>query len=142
MRRQAASTLFPLLLAVAVIAGCGVIPSDPPSLHISNGTTLVVALTINGQEIGEFRPGVGGAVFHEQPLPPLPWTVEARTETGRLLTSMFVLPGAVTTAEDGSGGTGVFGRVDLSCGSLRIWAGDTPPSGPMPGPGMPGDCEP
>ena len=134
---------LPTVLAItAWVAACGVIQGEPPSLHISNGTTLVVVLTVNSQQLGEFRPGVGGAVFHEQPLPPLPWTVEARTESGRLLTSMVVLPGAVTTLEDGSGSTGVFGRVDLSCGSLRIWAGDSPPSGPMPGPGVPGDCEP
>jgi hypothetical protein len=125
-----------------MVAGCGLLQREPPTLQISNGTTLLVILTINGRDIGEFRPGVGGKVFHEQPLPDLPWTVEARTEGGRLLTSMVVLPGDVTTHADGSGSTGKFGRVDLSCGSLRIWAGDFVLSGPLPGPGKPGDCEP
>jgi hypothetical protein len=125
-----------------LVAACGFVPSEPPTLQISNGTTLVVVLTVNGEEIGTFRPGVGGKVFHERPLPPLPWTVEARTERGRVLTSMVVNPGDVTTNDDGSGNTGVFGRVDLSCGSLRIWAGDLVLSGPAPGLGKPGDCAP
>lgn len=143
MRRRASTLALATALAIAVlVTGCGLMPGDPPTLHISNGTTLVVVLTVNGQEIGEFRPGVGGAVFHEQPLPQLPWTVEARTETGRLLTSMVVLPGDVRTEQDGRNSSGVFGRVDLSCGSLRIWVGDTALSGPAPGPGKPGDCEP
>lgn len=143
MGRRAASLALVFAVAIATLAAaCGLIQAEPPTLSISNGTTLVVVLTVNGQEINEFRPHVDGAVYHERPLPQLPWTVEARTETGRLLTSMVVLPGDVRTERDGSQSSGVFGRVDLSCGSLRIWVGDTARSGPIPGPGKPGDCEP
>jgi hypothetical protein len=39
---------------------------------------------------------------------------------------------------------GAFGRVDLSCGRLTIWAGYDAPSGPVPPSpaGSPGDCAP
>ena len=52
--------VFAAVAGAAVLAACGLLPREPPTLHISNGTTLVVVLTINGQEIGAFRPGVGG----------------------------------------------------------------------------------
>jgi hypothetical protein len=77
----------------------------------------------------------------------LPWKVEARSPSGRVLTTMDVAIGSVTSTmyPDGHGeSSGTMGRVDLSCGRLTIWAGDQAPSGPAPppSPGMAGDCEP
>lgn len=76
-------------------------------------------------------------------LPPLPWNVEARPPSGRVLTSMQVRPGDVQSA-DSAVHTIPIGRVDLSCGRITIWAGDVSPSGPppFPSPGSPGDCAP
>lgn len=132
-----------LVVAVLVI-GCKMLPTFvPPRLGISNGTKLTVTLVVNGQVVGVFRPGEGGGPI-VAPLPPLPWAVEARTSTGRLLTTMQVSPGDVssTTMPDGTTqASGTLGRVDLSCGRLDIWAGFQP-SGPFPGPGHPGDCVP
>jgi len=76
-------------------------------------------------------------------LPRQPWLVEARTPTGRVLSSMTVRPGDVweTTMPDGS--TQMKGdavRVDLSCGRLDMWSGP-PLLGPAPGPGKTGDCD-
>jgi hypothetical protein len=70
---------------------------------------------------------------------PLPWSVEARSPSGRLLISMTVRPGDVDGEGTEQRGTG--GRVDLSCGRLDIWSGP-PMLGPAPGDGMPGDCLP
>ena len=133
-----------LLAAVVLIGGCKMLPKiEPPKLGISNGTKLTVTLVVNGQIVGVYRPGEGAGPL-AMALAPLPWTVEARTSTGRLLTTMQVSAGDVssTTMPDGTTqASGTLGRVDLSCGRLDIWAGFQP-SGPFPGPGHPGDCVP
>jgi hypothetical protein len=140
-----------VLLAVAMlIAGCGSGPgtSGPasrPKLGISNGTTLAVSLVVNGRTVVTAPPGGPGPTVDVAALPDLPWTVEARSPSGRVLTSMRVQAVVVwTTARPGGAveSSGAYARVDLSCGSLRIWAGDVLPSGPFPGSGAPGDCEP
>ena len=139
------------LLAV-LLAGCHALggpsadPSARPNLGISNGTTLTVTLVVNGQPVGDFPAGGPNPTIDIAALPPLPWTVEARSPSGRVLTSMTVKPGDIrtTTVPGGVETSGTMGRVDLSCGRLTIWAGDIMPSGPAPAspPGHPGDCEP
>lgn len=143
MRRGVAQVTSALTLAVA-IGACNL---GRPALGISNGTTLDVTLFVNGVRVGEYPAGGPPPVIRSADLPSLPWTVEARSASGRVLTSMRVEPGQVgsTTGPDGRVVTsGVFGRVDLSCGRLTIWAGDSQPSGPAPpeSPGQPGDCLP
>lgn len=144
-------TVLLLALALAACDGSATPPpvSQPPSpaLGVSNGTTLIVTVVVNGQPVGVFPPGGLGPGIDPAALPPLPWTVEARSTSGRVLTSMRVEPGevATTTAPDGAvEHRGTMGRVDLSCGRLTIWAGDVQPSGPVPvePPGKPGDCAP
>ena len=130
-----------------VCAGCGFLSIAPPQpkLSVSNGTTLVVTVLVNGRQVGTIQPRSGADPIDASVLPPLPWIVEARSATGRLLTSMIVMAGQVTTTRLPDGTTsmsGTLGRVDLSCGRFDMWAGDFPPSGPMPGPGSPGDCDP
>ena len=141
----------------AVIAACTTIAPSPnpsaesiagrPVLGIENGTTLVVGLFVNGQRVGESRPGAGLAPIDFADLPALPWTVEARSPSGRVLTTMLVEPGFVAISTDPAGNlgtSGTIGRVDLSCGRVTIWAGYFPPSGPQPASpaGSPGDCAP
>ncbi len=126
-------------------------PSASPRVHlgISNGTTLDVTLFVNGQRVADYPPGGGPPPsIDDAALPPLPWDVEARSPSGRVLTSMHVEPGQVSSSTDASGygtHTGRVGEVDLSCGRLMIWAGDFIPTGggpPPPSPGTPGDCAP
>ena len=140
-----------ILLSVALLvssAACALLPSAlKPHLGIANGTTLIVLVFVNGAKVAESQPGSPSPEIPGAGLPSLPWTVEARTASGRLLTSMEVADGQVwtTTRPDGGQATsGVFGRVDLSCGRLTIWAGDVMPSGPapLPNPGQPDDCAP
>jgi hypothetical protein len=138
-----------LLLALA-LAGCGSTPATPPTgpqLGISNGTALTVTLVVNGQIVGEVLRGGPAPTIDPADLPALPWSVEARSRSGRVLTSMTIEPGQVGYRSRPDGGTeyaGTFGRIDLSCGRLTIWAGDFPPSGPPPppSPGTSGDCVP
>ena len=51
-------------------------------------------------------------------LPARPWTVEARTPSGRLLLAL-----TVSAAADISASSGVAARMDLACGQLELWAG-------------------
>jgi len=137
---------FAATALLALLVGCsGQAPATSaprPNLTVSNGTTLTVTLVVNGQRVGDFPPSGAGPKIDVASLPPLPWTVEARSPSGRLLTSMVVGPGEVQSMA--SGAAIVMGRVDLSCGRLTIFAGDVAPSGPAPppSPGNPGDCAP
>ncbi len=133
--------------AGAAPSGGGTSPPAPVKLGISNGTTLAVTLVVNGASVGVFPAGGPQPTIDIATLPPLPWDVEARSASRRVLTSMHVESKDIRTTVRSSGvveTTGAMARVDLSCGSLRIWAGDIVPSGPIPAspPGTPGDCEP
>jgi hypothetical protein len=120
---------------------------DQPMLGIENGTALEVSVFVNGEQVGTAGAPGGMPPILFAYLPPFPWTVEARSPSGRVLTSMEVEEGSVmaTAYPDGHvGTTGTFGRVDLSCGRITIWAGYSPPSGPPPASpaGSPVDCAP
>ena len=103
-------------------------PQSTPSmpLSISNGTWVPVTLVINGTVIETVQPG-----GYEDPvtvaLPALPWSVEARSPSGRVLSRMNVNAGDVVyTGPDASGRSSAKGdavRVDLPCGRLDIWSG-------------------
>ena len=147
--------LLLLVLGAIGIAGCQAITRTPsatagpigqfggrPVLGISNGTPMVVTLYLNGRVV---ETGLEPIDFAS--LPPLPWRVEARSPSGRVLTSMQVTTGDVWSTTDPSGNVetnGAMGRVDLSCGRITIWAGYYAPSGPPPASpaGSPGDCTP
>lgn len=123
--------VVPTILLAAAVAGCSGLSGRAPDLQIDNETTLNVALFINGANVGHaFRQTT--ATILGSDLPPLPWHVEARTGGGRVLVA-FEVP---------SGGTpNALGRRDLSCGRLDVFVGADPPLD-LPGPGVPGDCEP
>ena len=142
-----------VIAVVLLLAGCAAVtgpaptPTLPrPSLNVGNGTALDVTLTVNGTVVGVFPPRVHGPTIDVSKLPPFPWQVGAQTSSGRALTFMTVQEGdGIMTVQGGVGtGNSPMGRVDLSCGRLTIWAGDRPPSGPVPPSpaGSPGDCEP
>ena len=128
-------------LLTLLVVGCA-LPNQKLDFTVSNQTTLMVTVVVNGGVLQDVPPGermaisMGGGSG--------PWTVEARAPSGRVLSSMTVRPGDVseTTHPDGSrSARGAAIRVDLSCGRLDMWSGP-PLLGPMPGPGKPGDCEP
>ena len=111
------------------------------TLSIQNGTTIAVALMVNGTVIETVTAG-GYQDPIKAKLPGLPWNVETRSPSGRVLSSMTVHAGDVWQTTDPNGGGETKGdavRVDLSCGRLDVWSGP-PLLGPVPGPGQPGDC--
>jgi multidrug efflux pump subunit AcrA (membrane-fusion protein) len=149
--------LFLGLLVAVAVGACSARATSPPSpspsprvhLGISNGTTLDVTLVVNGQRVADYpTDGSQLPAIDDAALPPLPWDVEVRSPSGRVLLSMHVKEGQVSTATDAGGYLGGIGRtaeVDLSCGRLMIWAGDFTPTGggpPQPSPGTFGDCAP
>jgi hypothetical protein len=130
-----ASTLIVLVL----VFGCSsTLTADAHDLVVSNQTTLAVTIAVNGTVVRTIQPNAQETLFVKE-LPALPWAVEARSPSGRVLTSMTVRPGDVSVTAGQMKGDAV--RVDLSCGRLDIWSGP-PLLGPAPGPGTPGDCAP
>ncbi|HEY5275535.1 MAG TPA: hypothetical protein VIK38_03190, partial [Coriobacteriia bacterium] len=59
------------------------------SVSISNGTTLTVTLVVNDAPVATVAPGVDAAIPASR-LSSLPWRVEARSPSGRVLVSMIV----------------------------------------------------
>ena len=134
------------LVVLAVVAGCDLLPgaAGGTTLNLSNGSTLPVTLVVNGTAVATVAPSDEVDDLPASRLPGLPWAVEVRTASGRVLTSMVVHAGDVVSGPNDAGGTwsrSVGARVDLSCGRIDVWSG-TPMIGPAPGPGTPGDCEP
>jgi hypothetical protein len=122
----------------------GTVPAGAMSLSIQNGTTLKVTLLVNSVLVATLAPRACIGCHLDDGVPasrlsPLPWQVEARSPSGRILVSMTVRQGDVIKTADGWQGDA--NRVDLSCGRLDIWSGP-PLAGPAPGPGSPDDCAP
>jgi len=132
------------LLTLVLVATCSPAPSGyAHDLVVSNQTTLAVTLAVNGRVVRSVQPRTDETISVRD-LPAQPWVVEARTPSGRVLTSLTVRPGDVWETSMPDGSTQMNGdavRVDLSCGRLDIWSGP-PLLGPAPGPGKPGDCAP
>jgi hypothetical protein len=124
-------------------AQSAVSPATLMPLSISNGTTILVTLVVNGTVVETVAPG-----GHENPvkaaLPSLPRSIETRSPSGRVLSRLTVNAGdVVSTTPDASGHSMSKGdavRADLSCGRLDVWSG-LPLLGPMfvPDPSKPCD---
>jgi hypothetical protein len=151
MKRATGATM--VLLAVFLGASCArpavavaTTPlSQPMSLTASNDTDLTISLVVNGQVVRVIAPHSGAGPIPETELSAAPWSVEARTVTGRVITSLTV--SAADLAETMLPGGAVthsipMGRIDLACGRLTIWAGNHAPSGPVPVPGQGEPCVP
>src|SRR5664280_3466181 len=110
---------------------------DPIGIGVVNGTDLQVALVVNGTVIESLAPGKADIAIQMSALPPLPWVVEARTSSGRVLATMTAGPG-VSPAQPSWKEAGV----SLSCGSLYLWTTAQEPIWPAPDSGSPGDCVP
>lgn len=117
MRRSA-------LLVVFAMAACAVSPSIQPTtnLGIENFTTVPLTLFVNGNPVAAITPGGVQPSVDRASLPPLPWTVEARTDSGLVLGQMLTGPYRVndTVSE-------VF---DVACGTITVWTGESAPPSP------------
>jgi hypothetical protein len=147
--RWAIAAGLSIVAGLLLVAGCGPIrptTSTRPdyTLHVDNGTTLALTIVVNGQRVGVVG-GQNAGAFQPAALPPLPWSVEVRSTSGRVVLSVAVGVGSVTDTvgpndEHEHGAPGA--RIDLSCGRLDVYPGDVGMLGPAPGRGAPGDCLP
>ena len=132
-------------IALAACAGPSA-PSSPsateeaptpvaPSLSVANGTTVPVAIAVNGTVLETLPPGTTEDPLHAT-LPARPWTVEARSASGRVLVTL-----TVSATDYLSSTSGRFAGADLACGRLEIWAGAPVGGGPtfIPDPSKPCD---
>jgi hypothetical protein len=135
------------LMVAGCVAASGA-PTPEPTQHIGlsihNGTTMAVTIVVNGSVIETVPPGTSEDPIQGE-MPAMPWAVEVRSPTGRVMTTLDVHPGDYATASLPDGGwheQGVGRRLDLSCGRLDLWYG-TPILGPAPYPSASypsGDC--
>ena len=139
--RMRRSTVAPILLTIVlVLAGCdsGTVAPADLTLDIANGSTLKVALVVNGSKIDDVAAGQSDHVVATR-LPALPWNAQVLSPTGRELVRLTVHAGDVHRTDQSTSGDAA--RVDLSCGRIDLWSGP-PLLGPAPGSGTPGDCAP
>lgn len=140
-RQASAIWLAGVSLAALVLAGCTrtLPPATSVDVGIVNGTSMSVGLFINDHRIADYPPG-GGSIPSLDPrsLPNLPWRVEARSPSGRVLQSLTVQPGELRA------GSMTSGSIDLACGNLELWVGDFIQKSlpPAPTPEQPEACDP
>jgi hypothetical protein len=144
--RLTAAALISWALAGCAAGGTSSTARSPDAigLGVVNGTDLRVTIVVNATVIETIEPRRADKAILMSALPPLPWVVEARTSSGRVLVTMTAGP------EDVQGPTALgdahfskYSAVDLSCGELSIWTGAVQPTGGgPPGSGTAGDCQP
>lgn len=123
-QRSASSSPIPSLASISTEVG----------IHLINGTSLTVSVVVNDQQVMTTPPATT-AMVDLGVLPSGPWTVEARSPSGRLLATVKA---AAITADASAGDV-----VDFSCGRLILWAGGPVPDAPVvPSPFASGDCGP
>jgi hypothetical protein len=126
-----------LVLAIGLIAiGCSTPPASPRPTSIGglNSTPVAISVVVNGSNAVVLAP-VSRASVLEARLPPLPWSVQLRLPSGKVIGTLNV------SADFPDGAT--FTTTDLSCGRVMVWVGTEPASGPAPPSqpaGAPGDC--
>ena len=84
-----------IALLLGALAGCtapGTVPSGSLSVSIANGTTLTVTLVVNQVPVETVQPGNDADIPASQ-LSSLPWNVDARSPSGRVLVSLVVHDG-------------------------------------------------
>jgi hypothetical protein len=143
--RRLARWIGLIALIALTVASCGgpvatpspmPAPTPPllPTVSVANGTTIPVAIALNGTMVGTVPAGTT-----EDPipatLPARPWTIEARSPSGRVLATLTL------SAQDYiSNNSGKAVREDLACGRLDLWSGP-PLLGPMFSPDLSNPCD-
>jgi hypothetical protein len=133
-------------VAIALAACAGPSATPPPSttptptpvlpvISVANGTTIPVAIAVNGTVVESVAAGTTEDPLRAS-LPARPWTLEARSPSGRVLAMM-----TVSVTDYISSTSGRAASADLACGRLEIWSGPSLGGGPtfIPDPSKPCD---
>lgn len=81
------------LVVLLVLGGCR-LAGPRPTLGATNFTDIPIELMLKGESLATVEPGADMEIASRSRMPALPWEIEARTETGRVVVAMTV------TAED------------------------------------------
>lgn len=133
-------------IGVLVAASCGgptptlgpvasptVVAASP--LGVANGTTVTVSVALNGIVVATVAAGETQTAIPVV-LPSRPWTVEARSPSGRLLATL-----TVGAADDISATSSRAVSEVLACGRIELWAGGPHGGEPAPSLASPKPCE-
>jgi hypothetical protein len=145
MARELGGRLAIVLAAALATGGCGSgsgSSSGAVALGVVNTTPLAISLVVNGRAFETIRPQGADTAIRLGALPALPWLVEARTSTGRVLVSMNVTEIDTNPPGGAAGSGGREAAAQLSCGQVYLWTGPVEPPWPVPEPGSSGDCTP
>lgn len=104
-------------------------------ISLNNASTLPITVAVNGTVVATVP---AGAVQNPilAALPARPWTIEARSPSGRVLASLAVGSGAIVSDQRSIGDV-----ESLACGELVLWAGGPVPDGPRPVGSTPEPCD-
>ncbi|HEY4752702.1 MAG TPA: hypothetical protein VIH37_05405 [Candidatus Limnocylindrales bacterium] len=140
------TTWLPAVAALVVAACSAAMPPPTPTsnvvaapggdtLSVANGTTVPVAIAVNGPTIGTVAPGETQD-WGQAALPAKPWAVLARSPSGRVLATLRISPTDFLSSTSGR-----VASADLACGRLVLWAGAPTTGGPtfVPDPSRPCD---
>jgi hypothetical protein len=136
MKRELMVIALALVAASCATTDPTIVPDSQMGIGIANGTSIEVELLVNGTHVRTIPPLTNLAVLSSE-LPALPWQADVTTAAGRTLVALDIKSGDVHRSANDWRGVGR--RADLSCGRLDVYSGP-PMLGPMPGPGVPGDC--
>ena len=134
------------LVIVVALGGCsggGSSPSpsvsapDAVAIGVDNSTDLKLSLVVGSVVVETLAPHSADRAIPMSALPPMPWAVTVRTESGRIVVSFIV-----ASTYSPTGATQHEAAAGLSCGQVYLWTGATEPSWPLPASGSPGDCAP
>lgn len=109
--------------------------SVAPALSVANGTTVPLAIAVNGTVVETVPAGMTEDPIRAM-LPARPWNVEARLPSGRVLATMTM---SATDAISATASVGAF--EDLACGHLALWAGGPRGDHPVASPASPKPCD-
>jgi hypothetical protein len=131
-----------IAFAAGSCASPSLAPSAPPMsaavadrIGLNNASTLPVTVTVNGMVVATVPAGAMQNPIATA-LPARPWTIEARSPSGRVLASLVVGSDAVVSDQRSIGDVEF-----LACGELVLWAGGPVPDRPRPVGPTPEPCD-
>jgi hypothetical protein len=143
VQREVRRILCAAVLVLGSVACAAPIPTPaPPTLQslagpitIRNGTTIPVTVAVNGAVIAS-EPAGGIAKIATGAVSAPPWTIEARSPSGRVLASLLVGVDDLISDQQSIGDVEY-----LECGELVMWVGGPTPDAPRPSAASPQPCD-
>jgi hypothetical protein len=114
------------LVACAVLACGQPAASRTVSLAVINESDIEVVVTLNGSLLGRYPAHTTTTDIVIDGLMPKPWSIEARSPSGTLLTNAQVTGDLIVAGTDQ-----MTVRTDTPCGTVALWYGGPDAKGPV-----------